>query len=315
MNQSKGRFQSNVGLLVAGVASFSLQACSSSGLSAPTASAVAGKPAAIAGGAPIEWEELRPILAEASGRQAVDEIALDRELARELMAAGRQIGEQDTRRERELLAQTLGEQTESAVLALREERGLGPRRYAAMLWRSAALRSLVANEAMLTAAEESREVELRYGPAWRIRLAVLRTANEAQDAMSRISASTDRAETLALIAKERSIDSSAQDGGVKDRMSAIDPALPVAMRQWLSTAKAGELSGIIALDRGFAIALPEAPIGERVPTEQERSRLKSALALGKQRIAMDRLAKSLLDRARVSVMDQNIGWRTSDKRQ
>jgi hypothetical protein len=87
------------------------------------------------------------------------------------------------------------------------------------------------------------------------------------------------------------------------------------MRQWLTNAKAGELSGIIALDRGFAIAIAEEAIPAREPTEQERSRLKSALTLGKQRLAMDRLAKSLLERARVSVMDQSIGWRTSDKRQ
>jgi hypothetical protein len=315
VNQTKGQYRSSAGLFMATASALCLPACSQPGLSARSSSAVAGKPVAIASGGPIEWDELRPILAEASGRQAVDEIALDRELRRELQTAGIQIQDRDTQQERDLLAQTLGEGTDLAILAMREERGLGPRRYAAMLWRSAALRALTAMEASVRSDDESREVELRYGPAWRVRLLVQRTANEAQDALSQISAAPDRAAALALLAKERSIDASAKDAGLKDRMSVLDPALPVAMRQWLTNAKAGELSGIIALDRGFAIAIAEEAIPAREPTEQERSRLKSALTLGKQRLAMDRLAKSLLERARVSVMDQSIGWRTSDKRQ
>ncbi len=292
----------------------SLHACSSPGLSASTASAVAGKPVAIAGGAPIQWDDLRPILAEAAGRQAVDEIALDRELARELKAAGLAITDQDTQRERSLLAQTLGEQTDSAVLTLREERGLGPRRFAAMLWRSAALRALTMGQAVLTADEEAREIELRYGPAWRVRLLLVKTASEAQDALNRINTAPDRAAMLSTIAAERSIDSSAANGGIKERLSPVDATLPVALRQWLAAAKPGELSGIIALDRGFAIALPEAQLPSREPTAQERDRLKTALTLAKQRLAMDKRAKTLLERARVTVTDQDVGWRAGDKR-
>lgn len=292
----------------------SLAACSSPGLSARSTTAVASKPIAIASGRPIEWDELRPLLAEASGRQAVDEIALDRELAQELTTAGLQILDSDTRRERDLLAQTLGEGSDPAVLALRQDRGLGPHRFAAMLWRSAALRALTGSGASLGPDDETRELDLRYGAAWRVRLLVVKTASEAQDALSRVSNSADQAATLAALARERSIDGSAQDGGLKQRLSVLDPGLPVAMRQWLATAKAGQLSGIIAVDQGFAVALPEEAIGARSPTIEERARLKSALILGKQRMAMDRLAKSLLDRARVSVMDQSVGWRTSGKK-
>lgn len=291
--------------------------CSSTGrtptLSAPEGGTVATKPVAIVGGEPITWEQIRPSMSEAMGRQAIDEFALDRELRRELAAAGHQLADADTQRERDLLAQTMGTSSDTAVRSLREERGLGPTRFAAVLWRSAALRWLTARESALQPEEVAREIELRFGPAWRARIIIVKTASEAQHAIEQLNAASDRADAFATLARERSVDASAREGGLKPRLSAVDPTLPVALRQWLANAKAGEPSGIIALDRGYALVLPEEQLAPRTPTEEERSRMTAALGLAKQRLAMDKLAKSLLERARVTVMDQSIGWRTADQ--
>jgi len=269
---------------------------------------------AIISGASVTWDDAKPMLLELAGRQAIEEIALDRELARELAATGVTIGPEETRREQNLLRQTMGStDADAAVKQLRAERGLGPTRYAALLWRSAALRTLSRADAMVSEEERLRERELRFGPAWRARLLVVATMDAAQVCREAISAAepSQRVETFARLARERSLDAKASEGGLVVRMSALDQTIPLAVRQTLPNAAAGTLSPIIAIERGYALVLPESQITARTPSEDERRRVDAALDLGKQRLAMDRLATRLLARAQITVLDPSAAWRES----
>ncbi|MDX2117085.1 MAG: peptidylprolyl isomerase [Planctomycetota bacterium] len=294
----------------------SLAGCSTGDLSARQQSAVADKPIAISGGQPIVWSQMQPLLAEAAGRQILDEIALDRELDRELASTGVSITDADVRAEQALLVAAVGDasamdaaQNAAAIRRLREERGLGPQRFQASLRRSAALRRLSADQAAVSADELTREIAFRFGAAWRVRWLVASTASEAQESRNRIQQSPVPTDEFARVATERSIDPTASRGGLIERCSPLDPNLPVVLRQALASAKAGELSGILALDRGFGLVLPIEPIAARVPSDAERANVERALRLTKQRLAIDALARRLLERAKVNVLDASIGWR------
>lgn len=96
-------------------------------------------------------------------------------------------------------------------------------------------------------AEEPRKIDLG--------ILVTQTREEAQKALQQLENGAD----FAVLAKEKSIDATASDGGYMGR---VDPnQLRIELREALHGRKVGELIGVVSLPSGFAIlkVLPAAP--------------------------------------------------------
>src|SRR5262249_2932600 len=118
------------------------------------------QPAAIVNGQPVSWDELRPVLDEAAGGQALQEAALDRLLPQELKSRGLSITEQDVAAERRLLLESIvrdakasPDDAERLMETVRRTRGLGELRFRRLLERNAQMRKIVAPTVAITEAE------------------------------------------------------------------------------------------------------------------------------------------------------------------
>src|SRR5688572_3386207 len=111
------------------------------------------RPAAILANESITWADLSAPLAEAAGGTVLEEVALDRIIAKEMQLRGFTLEPGAGTREEEYLREALaiaagvqaGQQGD-LVQQLRRSRGLGDRRYASLLDRNAKLRRMVRDE-------------------------------------------------------------------------------------------------------------------------------------------------------------------------
>ncbi|MGD9692298.1 MAG: peptidyl-prolyl cis-trans isomerase [Phycisphaerales bacterium] len=263
------------------------------------------RPVAVVGGEPIRWEALRPYLAEAGGGAALEEAALDVLLSRECAARGIVIGAGEIDAERIALERAMSESGAGAVTEVRRARGLGPARWEGLLRRNAMLRALVRGEARVSEAEIAREYALRHGERVRALLLTTRTAGDAARAVDRVRAG----ESFSRVAAELSTDVSAARGGVIEPINLEDPTYPEALRKGLGGARDGEMTGVIALDGGFAVLLREGSVGGRGPGLDAVREEMGALARARQeRALMGRFARELLEGSRVGVLDPGMGW-------
>jgi hypothetical protein len=257
-------------------------------------------------GEPVAWSELIPAMAELSGGQALDELALDRRLARELARRGISIGTADIERERGTLLRSLADVPGADPAALRRRRGLGPARYDAILRRSASLRALVAPEISVTDEELDRAAAIRSGTRYATRLIVVPTQAEAASIRERLRTSGgDITTSFAGEAVLRSADSSATRGGAIGEISPDDPTWPASLRAAIARTPGGTVSDILALDAGFGLVLVEAVTA---PQPADRDAIGRELRVRKERAAMDRAAKSLSPRAGVSAIEPSLRW-------
>lgn len=270
------------------------------------------RPAAVISGEPIDWSALRPSLAEAAGGRVLEEVALDRLLAKEAGAAGLVIGAAEIQAEQRLLAASLGLRGsdpvgEAEVInQVRRARGLGDVRYAALLRRNATLRALVAPTIQVDEEAARRAYELRYGPRIEARLITVATLMESQAALDRLRAG----EPFGEVAARLSTDTSAARGGIIEPVHPADASYPAALRQALIEAADGQFTGPIALEEGYAIALrtgmsaqPPAP-----PFESVRLEMEQESRLTQERLAMDRLARRMLEGIALTPMDRSLDW-------
>jgi hypothetical protein len=271
-----------------------------------------------AAGAPVFWEDLQPALAEAAGVQALQELTLDRMLGAELRRRGVSISGEDVARERVLVieaitrdAATTPDDTERLLESVRRSRGLGPHRFERLLERTAKLRRLVADEVEILPEELRQAYEMRHGARYRVRAAVFpgeRSAAQAHEELT-AAAAEHRSARFGEIAAQRSIDPSAQRGGMLEPISPADPAYPSSIRQAMPRLQPGELSGVLAVDRGYAVVLLEEIIpADHTPYEQAAPLLETDVRLRRQRVLMDDLARRLLREANVTVNDRSLGW-------
>ncbi len=156
---------------------------SSIGVSAERAAEPARVPAIIDGRA-VSWNELRDRTSEIGGAIALEEIALDRALERELERAGVTLAPDAISRERDLLLGELeasGAASPSAdvLTIVRRQRNLGGVGFERLLERNARLRALVTPSVRV----EQREVELamriRHGARKQARIIVTPSEREA----------------------------------------------------------------------------------------------------------------------------------------
>lgn len=276
-------------------------------------------PPALVGGVAVPWRELAPLLAEAAGGVVLEEIALDRVVAREAARRGVAVTEADVEAERGLLLETLAltpggapdDNAASRLLAeVRRQRGLGKARFDSLLRRSATLRKLVSDS--VAADEEAVRLmhALAHGEKRLVRIVTVDTPREASVVVERLRAG----EPFGEIAARFSTDTSAQRGGLIEPLSTADPAYPQALRTAVSQLAPGQTSEPIAIDNAVAVVrLEEVVPGTGRPLEDVRPEMERAARLRAQRLRMDDLAARMLASAGVTVLDpalrQSWQWR------
>lgn len=298
----------------------------------------AARPVALIDGEPIAWAEVLPLLGENAGGAVVQEIVLDRRLARQ-MAEQRVTfpnGEAAAvAAERALFVRTLkqadkasssgipttADEAERLLNAVRQNRGLGEQRFAALLRRSAMLRALVQDEVQLTEEAVQAQFAIRYGEKHRCRIIVTPTQAQAASVLAMLQPAVSSGDPVGLAsafgdqAVLQSTDPSARPSGLLpgrgmiEPFSVLDPAYPEVIRQSVKSLKIGQLSQILALNQGYAILLLES-IDAAAPAilPDVRTELEIDLRTRLERIRMDALVTRLLAQPGVTIMDRSVNW-------
>jgi len=288
-----------------------------------------GQVVAMVGGEAMTRDELWPVLAEAFGREALQEAVLDHELAARARLRGITIGEEDLQRERRRLARSIrggvnpspdkganpgvDEQRVGRIIErIRGERALGPVRFDAFLRRNATLRRLVAPEIEISEGDIQQGFDIVFGERFEVRLIVTATDRQAAKIRGELVGSCggeDLSARFAASAMRSSIDPSGNIGGQIAPISPIDPAFPRALRSAISSTPPGQLTPVVALDGASALALVLRRL-EPVNTTlaQQRTQLEQTLRLRKERGAMDTLARKILLEADTRILDRSLAW-------
>ena len=279
----------------------------------PARGAGKGQPPLLIEGEPVFWEELGPPLAEGMGGVIVEEIALERMLRAELEARNTTLATDADARERELLARSLQLGAPEldpgvAMARLRRERGLGERRFDALLRRNAMLRALVAPEVTVTEDQLALAHAVRHGTRVVIRLIAVPSAQEAARIRDELaSRGSDLRAAFIEAAASRSTDPSAQRGGLVEPFSPTDPAYEHPVRSMVGTMQEGELSPVTGLASGYALIYLESILpGDGTTLEQVRPDLETLVRARQERLLMDELAADLLARARITALDPSL---------
>lgn len=282
----------------------------------------ADRPLAFVDGRAVRTADVREPLLEAAGGDVLNNLILDRGLSRRLASRGIEVTEADLAAERALLLQSLDAEDEDRAVRLlrrlREQRGLGPRRYAALLERNAALRKLAREEGdiLINRAEVRIAYEAAYGAKVRVRLALLPTLPAARELREAVREAERPVSRFIELTVERSVDSSASRGGLLPPISPADTAYPPAFREALqrfdADAQPGAVSPVVVLDDGFAVLqFVERIEASEVAFEEVRASLRSALQRREERREMDRIARAIVADADVTILDDALAasWR------
>ncbi|MDX9911067.1 MAG: peptidylprolyl isomerase [Phycisphaerales bacterium] len=295
---------------------------------AGAAQASEAPPPLLAGGRAIEWAELSPRLAEAAGPGAIRDLAVLRAARSRLSLRGERITQGDLDREERDLKSLVARSatgdapTEEAMLAMRQSRGLGPVRYRDTLELSASLRRLISPIARPSSEEVRRAFDVSFGTRYRVRLIVLPSEREANDARDRarraglvageVGTPEQREALRAMFASQafsRSTDRSSRAAGLVEPISPLDTSYPSALTRALPALTPDEPSPILALDEGFAVLLLE----EVIPPaprdfDAEKDAIEHEIVLRRERVAMEALAQELLRAAPMTPIDPSVAW-------
>lgn len=254
-------------------------------------------------------------MVEASGGLALQEVVLDRRLPQELAARGLSISRADIERERTLLteaiiqsAQASPADAERLLESVRRSRGLGEERFEALLRRNAAMRKLVAADVQVSEEELAQAFDMRHGPRYRMRVILVPSQSGAAQLREQLSRSqADTSVRFAEAAMRESTDPSASRGGMLEPISVSDPAYPIALRQAAKTLEVGQISAVLGVERGYVIALMEERIpADGVTLQSTSAAITAEVRTKRERLAMDDLARRLLQESQVKVMDRQL---------
>lgn len=291
----------------------------------PTAPRTAARTLAIVNGIELTAADIFDPLAEAAGAQVLRERVLDVLLAHELKTRGLSVTPADLEAEAAKVRDSLraaggldAAQTEEVLERTRRERGLGDARYNAQLNRSAGLRKLVAPSIEITPEELDQAFAIAHGPATRLRVVLVASAERARlvaDAVREAEASR-RVDRIAQLARKESLDPTALRGGLIERASPMDPALPAGVRAAIETAAVGDVVGPLAVDRGSAVLLIEARLDvDGTTLDAVSEELTTRLRVARERDLMAQTADALVAGARVSILDRSLNWSWAGSRQ
>lgn len=272
----------------------------------PSSTVIDARPAALVNGTPVNWGDLRPLLNEIAGAQALQELIIDRRLAEALNSAGIIISDDDVARERRTLLDSLSDDPNVALRLLDELRNrqqLGKVRFESLMRRNAGLRALVRDNVSINDQAVRNMHDTVHGPKRQARLMVLNDLESAQAAINLVNSGISFNDVTA----EMSIDSSAPRGGLLAPISESDPAYPEALRQTLWTLEPGQMSGPILLDGKYAVVMLVKRIaGDGTAMEDVRPSLERLVRLSQERLLMDQLARRMLSDTAVSIFDDEL---------
>ena len=254
----------------------------------------------------VDRATISALLTEMAGRRALQEAVLDAELARLLVERDRELDESLVRAELTLLLEVMSPDPVEAERLLGEIRlreGLGPVRFAALLRRNAALRTLVADRVEMREEALLATWDAMHGPTRLARVLVSPELAEAQSAARSIREGADFAE----VAARRSTDASASTGGLLEPVSRLDPSWPTAFRETLWSLRPGEVSAPVLVDGDYLLVkfIEEQP-GDGVGFEEGRSDAAVLLRRAQERILMDEEARSILEALEVDPVDDAL---------
>lgn len=258
-------------------------------------------------GNPVTWATLRPLLSEAGGGAVVEDLVLEHALRAELRARGLTVGTSQIESARDswlALLEDAGVSAE-AESEVRRRRGLGDERFRRLLWRNAALRALIDPAEI---AVSDREVELaraiRSGRRYLVTGVIARDSATALSIGQRARAAQGSpAGALYAAATARDLTP------FRSVISPLDPVYPESIRRALASLPTGAVSSAIALDSGFAVIVTDGVIegdASAEPNNSSPAAIRRELTIRKTRLAMERLARSFVDRTDVSVLDRSL---------
>lgn len=283
-------------------------ATSATPVTVPVAHAAGGSGGVIAllEGRPVRWSELEPRLIEAAGAQVLGEYVLDQRIEEEMDHRGIAVTPQDIDAERRLMLKQLSKDPDEAVRLLervRQNRALGDVRFAALLRRNASLRKLIAAQTHVTDAMVHQAWREVYGEKTVVRLIMVPTLTEASEVVKQAKSGA----SFIDLAIHKSKDVSRNQGGLLPPISVDDPTYPEVVRQTATSLQPGQVSDPVTLENGFAILKCERKIAaEKVPFEKVAADLRDAVTLRVQRMLMQRQARTLLEKADVTVLDSQL---------
>ncbi len=275
------------------------------------------RPAALIAGVPVSDAEIRAYANEIAGSVALEEIALDRIVRQRFQGMGLTLVPTDIEQERRFVVDSMAREAETSTDSaaemlerIRRQRGLGPKRFSALLERNAMMRKLVAPTITVTEDQVEQAVSVRYGERRIARIIVRNTQQEASASLLKLQGLTGAALTAAFTdeASRNSVDASAARGGLLEPISVVDPAYPSIIRSSLGSLNAGQLSTLLALDKGFAIVLLESISPASTPPAGARDQAREQVTRRAQRVAMDRLARDILLSAGVTPYEDSLRW-------
>jgi parvulin-like peptidyl-prolyl isomerase len=263
----------------------------------------------------LAWSELRPLLEEAAGGMVLREVALDHAIARECAEKGVRISERDIEAEQSLLMQSVerdaaapAADAASMMDSIRRNRGLGETRFRQLLERNAKLRALVRDSIEVSDDEVEQALQIRYGARYRIRVISTASEHDAADLRSELVKTEALDVAFARAAAIKSTDPSSARGGLTEPISPADQSYPVAIRRLLPTLEQGQISPVVALERGFAIFILDSRIGELKRPEGGDLSVRDEIRTRKERVAMEEAARRLLAKVSVAPLDRELEW-------
>jgi len=262
--------------------------------------------AALIDGHTVKWSTLRPLLVEASGGEILGEWILDRRVEAELRKRRMAVSESDVQREKVLMQEQLSTNADQAIRLLsevRDKRGLGPRRFEALLRRNAGLRKLIADDVKVSESMIRSAYEQTYGEKIICRLILVDKLVEANRVIRRLEAG----ESFTDLAIEVSTDESHRQGGLLPPISPYDPTFPKEIRNAAVELQPGQRSVPVALESGFAILQCERRVREDATAyEQVKDDMRRIARLQLERTLMHRQARVLLSDLDVTILDADL---------
>jgi len=266
-------------------------------------------------GRPISHNDLQAALYEAAGGQVLAELILDRRIAKRLADSGATLSDSQVEGEKAALLNNLDPRDPDNAVRLmselRRRRGLGEDRFAQLLKRNAGMRLIVQNEITITEDQLKQAYDIEYGPRFETRLITVENLGLASEIVRRargeFPAPGSPAESFIDLAVRHSTDSSRAQGGLLAPVSPADPTWPDGVRKAVAILEEGKVSEPIAIEKGFAILKLEQKLPAKpIQLEAVRTELTSRVRRNAERIAMQRLARTMLNEVELIVADRTL---------
>ena len=270
---------------------------------------------AIINGSPISRDQIQDDLGERAGQLAILDLALDRQLDRELHNRQIQISQSDLDKEESIYISSISDGDSRSIGyemldAVRSSMGLGPDRYPRMIRRNAILRKLIGEAGSPSENEYLLAEQIAFGPRFRVRLFVSDSEQFATELRHRVIGSQDESKRwiFADACAENSIHPSSNRGGLITELSLADIGYPSVILDAIRAGTPGQISSVLATDAGYALVLVESAIQAAKPTPEQMRSVRDQLAYRKQRLEMQRLADDLLKNVEVTILDRALNW-------